>query len=148
MADSIQLARITLPKLPEVADAILRFGKTHSDSRVFAFNGEMGTGKTTLIKEICLYLGSHDNFSSPSYSIVNEYALPGCDEKIYHIDLYRLKTVEEAIAIGIEEYLDSGQYCFIEWPALVESILPAKTVFVEIIAENNDRKIAIFMGKV
>ena len=106
----------------------------------------MGTGKTTLIKEICRQLGSTDNFSSPTYSIVNEYLIGGSNQKIYHIDLYRLKNIEEALAIGIEEYISGDSYCFIEWPGLIEQLLPPNTVKVDIKFENNMREISIFMG--
>ena len=145
MSYRIQLEHITVEQLPAAASAILSYAESHSDVKVFAFNWQMGAGKTTLIKELCQQLGSHDNFSSPSYSIVNEYTIEGSNQKIYHIDLYRLKSIEEAIAIGIEEYLNSENYCFIEWPGLIEPILSAETVSIAIEGAENERKIAIFM---
>lgn len=108
-------------------EASSRILKTCKNAKVFAFYGEMGTGKTTLIKALCRQLGSHDSLSSPSFSIVNEYR----DSKgnpIYHMDLYRLKSLEEAEEIGIEEYLYSGRYCFIEWPKILEPILPEDAI--------------------
>lgn len=118
-------------KLPEAAKKLLEFS---GGIKVFAFNGEMGSGKTTFIKELSKILGSKDNFSSPTYSIVNEYVSPV--GKIYHFDLYRLKSVEELMDIGFEEYLCSGHYCFIEWPLIGETLL-IKPYMIIIINDNN-----------
>ena len=93
-----------------------------NDQNVWVFYGEMGAGKTTLIKEICLELGVTSAMTSPTFSIVNQYE--GRDT-IYHFDCYRLKNEEEAYDIGIEEYLDSGKLCLIEWPERISSLLPA-----------------------
>ena len=112
---------------------------------MFAWYAQMGAGKTTLIKEICRQLGSSDHFSSPTYSIVNEYRISE-QTKIYHIDLYRLKDVEEALSIGIEDYLYSNYYCFVEWPELVEHLLPEDTVKVTINSDGNIRNVSIFIG--
>lgn len=84
------------------------------DRKIWLLSGDLGAGKTTLVKAIMNYLGSEDMVTSPTFSLVNEYLYEG--GKAYHIDLYRLKSQEEAIHIGLEEYLDSGHYCFIEWP--------------------------------
>jgi len=124
-----------LDDLSKVAKTLL--GK--SKCRIFLFEGEMGAGKTTLIKELCKVLGSHDHFSSPTFSIVNEYKMPG--GKIYHFDLYRVRAYEELLDIGIEEYLDSGQYCFVEWPALVENLIESEFVKVELRVEGEKRRI-------
>ena len=132
-----------IDRLPELAREILQFTGT---KRVFAFHGEMGSGKTTIIKQLCRELGSHDNFSSPSYSIVNEYLVEPGEEKIYHIDLYRLKTLDEALTIGIEDYISGRNYCFIEWPELIEQLLPEDVVNVSIKHEADMREISIFMG--
>jgi tRNA threonylcarbamoyladenosine biosynthesis protein TsaE len=97
----------------------------------FAFYGEVGRGKTTMIKAICRLLGSKDDFSSPTYALVNEYDLPPGKEKekIYHIDLYRLKSPEEALDIDIESYFyDENAFVFVEWPEMLESIFPPKAV--------------------
>ena len=133
----------TTKEIPALCKAILAFAEGR---KVFAFNGEMGSGKTTIIKQLCAQLGSQDNFSSPSYSIVNEYLVKGSGNKIYHIDLYRLKDLEEALAIGIEDYIDGDSYCFIEWPELVEKLLPQNVLNVSITHEDDMRKISIFMG--
>jgi tRNA threonylcarbamoyladenosine biosynthesis protein TsaE len=114
--------------------------------KIFLFNGEIGAGKTTLIKQLCSYLGSIDEISSPTYSIVNEYEYNGPlgNGLIYHLDLYRLNDVEEALHIGIEEYLDSGHYCLIEWPELIEALIDPSAVRIKIdIQPDSDRKISI-----
>jgi len=102
-----------LNELPNVAKEILQH---FSDYHLFLFEGEMGSGKTTLIKELCKQLGSTNNFSSPSYSIVNEYKTP--HTTIFHFDLYRLKRVEELMDIGFEDYLSKNAIIFIEWPQI------------------------------
>mgnify|MGYP000574236044 CR=1 FL=1 len=128
-------------ELPTLCKNILAF---ITDQKIIALYAEMGSGKTTLVKEICRQLGSTDHFSSPTYSLVNEYVRPN-GNKIYHIDLYRLNIIEEAYQIGIEEYLNSGNYCFIEWPELIETILPYKVVKIAINVTDNIRNVSIFM---
>ncbi len=114
--------------LPEAAMALL---KCFPHRRVFAFYGSMGAGKTTFIKSLCETLGSFDDFSSPTYGLVNEYNAG--NKRIYHMDLYRLNDVEEALQIGMEDYLaDANGYCFIEWPQLIETLLPDDVVKVHI----------------
>lgn len=105
--------------------------------KVFLFNGEMGAGKTTFIKSLCLYLGVTDSMSSPTYSIVNEYHTSPSG-KIYHFDLYRLKNERELFDIGFEEYIDSGFYNFIEWPELGMTFI-ANHIKVNIEMEGNIR---------
>ena len=103
----------------------------------------MGAGKTTIIKAICEVLGAKDVVTSPTFTIVNEYrTLLG--ESIYHIDFYRIKKTEEVFDFGIEEYLDSGSYCFMEWPGLVEGLLPPFTVNVSITVDDNEQRILKF----
>jgi tRNA threonylcarbamoyladenosine biosynthesis protein TsaE len=139
----LELKNVLQEELADVAKEILAFT---DDRKIFAFNAEMGAGKTTLIKALCTQLGSHDNFSSPSYSIVNEYMVSSSERsKIYHIDLYRLKDTQEALAIGIEEYLNSGNYCFIEWPELIEPYLPDDRVKIIIEGNENVRNVSIFI---
>jgi len=111
---------------PDIARLILDGYSTH---RVFAFHGDLGAGKTTLIKALCQALGVEDGTSSPSFAIVNEY-LAASGDAVYHFDLYRLKDAGELDAIGFTEYVDSGHYCFIEWPELAEELLPPGTVHV------------------
>ena len=98
----------------------------------------MGVGKTTLIKEMCAALGSHDNVCSPTFAIINEYST-GDDKPIYHFDFYRLKNLDEAYDIGYEEYFYSGDYCFTEWTEKIEALLPERYVRVEITESNGVR---------
>lgn len=98
--------------------------------RLICFNGEMGAGKTTLIKAICKLLGSDDVVTSPTFGIVNEYAAE--QGVIYHFDAYRLNSEEEAYDFGIEEYLDSGDWCLIEWPEKIENLLPSKSEILSV----------------
>lgn len=109
----------TQQQLPEVAKAIL---ETYPNERVFGFYGEMGTGKTTLIKEICRQLGVQDITSSPTFAIINEYWTDN-GNPLYHFDFYRIDEPADATRIGFEDYLYSGCYCFIEWTEKVEEIL-------------------------
>lgn len=114
--------------LKTVAEAIL---KAYPQDRVFGFYGEMGTGKTTLIKQMCNVLGVTDITSSPTFAIVNEYWTEN-DQPIYHFDFYRIDEPADASRIGFEEYLYSGSYCFIEWTEKVEEILQDDFVKVTI----------------
>jgi tRNA threonylcarbamoyladenosine biosynthesis protein TsaE len=116
----------------------LNFGK-----KIFAFFGSMGAGKTTIIKAICEALGVKDIVTSPTFTIVNEY-LTYSGVSIYHIDFYRIKKTEEVFDFGIEEYFGSGSYCFMEWPEMVEGILPPETVNVIITVDDNDQRILKF----
>ena len=113
--------------------------------RVFAFEGQMGAGKTTFIKHLCEQMGTSDVVNSPTFAIVNVYdvKLPQPGE-VYHFDCYRLKDIREAMDFGAEEYLYSGNSCFIEWPKLIESLLPEDTVYIRITPlENGDRELKI-----
>ena len=109
-----------------------------SKKHVFCFEGPMGVGKTTLIKQICEEMNVVDYVNSPTFSIVNVYETQDRQE-IYHIDLYRLKNMQEAMDIGIEDYLYSNQYCFIEWPNLIKDILPEDSVFWRLEEEDGKR---------
>ncbi len=105
--------------------------ETFPDSRIFAIYGSMGAGKTTFIKAICHELGVADIVQSPTFSIINEYqTVKG--ESIFHFDFYRIRNTSEVFDIGYEDYLYSGSYCFIEWPELIDSLLPENTVHVRI----------------
>ncbi len=113
--------------------------------RVFAFDGQMGAGKTTFIKKLVEEMGSMDVVNSPTFAIVNVYDVeqPYRGE-VYHFDCYRLKDIREAMDFGAEEYLYSGNYCFIEWPEKIEPLLPDDTVWVKIVPqENGDRLLTI-----
>jgi len=128
----------TISDLPVTAEQLLgSFG----NYRIFAFSGEMGVGKTTFIKEICRKLGSSDLVNSPTYALANEYK---GETVIYHLDLYRLKNLEEALDIGILDYLNSGAYCLIEWPEIIEPLLDNSCVWVQLEKdEQNYRTITI-----
>lgn len=110
-------------------------------NKIFLLEGPMGAGKTTLIKEMSKALGSEDNFSSPTFSIVNDYSFPG--GKIHHFDLYRIKNEEELFDIGFEEYIHSGNYCFIEWPQLSLDFLKKDYLSVNITVEKDKRTIQV-----
>lgn len=119
-----------------------------TESTVFAFDGPMGAGKTTFIRQLCADLGSEDIVNSPTFAIVNVYDYPtdGGKREIYHFDCYRIKDVREALDFGAEEYLYSGEYCFIEWPENIEQILPENTVWVKIVPqENGDRQLRLML---
>lgn len=115
-------------ELPEVAKKLLQ---AYPNERIFGFYGEMGAGKTTLIKEICKVLGVKNITSSPSFAIVNEY-ISANNEPVYHFDFYRIEKLDDAYQIGFEDYLNSDYYCFIEWTEKVEPILKGDFVKVEI----------------
>jgi tRNA threonylcarbamoyladenosine biosynthesis protein TsaE len=118
--------------LPAVAKKCL---KAAGNYRVWLFYGEMGAGKTTFIKALGEQLEVIDTMSSPTFSIVNEYATRQ-QQRIFHFDFYRLKNELEAYDIGTEEYLDSGNYCFIEWPEKISGLIPPQYVEVKITLEN------------
>jgi len=123
------LATLTLRKpadAPEIARVILQ---GYPEARVLAFHGDLGAGKTTLIKALGQELGVAGAMSSPTFALVNEYR-SGAGDPVYHFDLYRLKDAAELDAIGFSEYVDSGNYCFIEWPQLAEELLPPGTLHV------------------
>lgn len=112
------------------------------NNKIFAFYGSMGAGKTTIIKAICETLGSIDIVSSPTFTLVNEYKTSS-GEALYHIDFYRIKKQEEVYDFGIEEYLTGDSYCFMEWPELVEGILPPETVKVKITVDENEQRLLL-----
>jgi tRNA threonylcarbamoyladenosine biosynthesis protein TsaE len=125
--------------LRSAASAILEYV---ANNRIFLFYGDMGAGKTRLIKALCATLGSTDVVSSPTFSIVNEYI--GASDKIYHFDFYRLKNQAEALDLGYEEYFYSGAYCFIEWPEKIPDLLPAHYVRVDVkVLNDGSRQIMI-----
>ena len=115
----VQLTIPSISNLPQAAQSIIEHA---GNNRIFLFYGDMGAGKTTLIKELCKALGTTDNISSPTFSIVNEYHT--AKDKIYHFDFYRLKDQTEALDMGYEEYFYAGAWCFIEWPEKIPDLLP------------------------
>ena len=128
--------RIICPAEPDLKPAAKQLLAAYPDARVFAFFGSMGAGKTTFIKTICHELGVTDIVQSPTFSIINEYKTEAGDS-IYHFDFYRIRNITEVFDIGYEDYLYSGNYCFLEWPELIESLLPAGTVRVNISGDDD-----------
>ncbi len=116
----------------------------HPEARVYAFDGQMGAGKTTFIKQLCEQMGSTDVVNSPTFAIVNVYDVdrPYRGE-VYHFDCYRLKDIREAMDFGAEEYLYSGNYCLIEWPEIIEPLLPDSTVYIKITPQANGDRLLI-----
>ena len=129
-------------EIPAVARQLL---ERYPDTRVFAFHGEMGVGKTTLIKALCRELGSIDSLSSPTFSIVNEYQTSE-GAPIYHVDLYRVNTLQEALDLGLTEYLDSGHYCFVEWPQIAEELMPNEAMLLDLILKPDQTRNLIIKG--
>lgn len=122
-----------LANIEALPSAAREFVSLMGDETVYTFTGDMGAGKTTFIAALCAALGvDPEEANSPSFAIANEYRSETTAELIYHFDLYRIESLEEALEIGFEDYLDSGALCLVEWPAVVEDILPDDTVAVEI----------------
>ena len=126
------MKKIQITSLEAIADATREFVEAMGDYTVFAFYGKMGAGKTTFIKAVCEELGVTDVINSPTFAIVNEYRSETAGELIYHFDFYRIKKIEEVYDMGYEDYFYSGALCFIEWPELIEDLLPGNTVNVYI----------------
>lgn len=123
---------IKITSLDTIHEAAKQFIAAMGDNTVFAFYGKMGAGKTTFIKAVCEELGVTDVINSPTFAIINEYRSDSTGELIYHFDFYRINKVEEAFDFGYEDYFYSGALCFIEWPELVEELLPTDAVKVTI----------------
>ena len=128
---------IKISNLDNINEAARRFIDNMGDARVFAFYGKMGVGKTTFIKAVCEQLGVDDVITSPTFAIVNEYTSATSGETVYHFDFYRIKKLDEVYDMGYEEYFYGGGLCFIEWPELIESLLPEDAVKVTI-SESED----------
>ena len=128
---------ITIKDLDHIEEAAREFIGQMGDDTVFAFYGKMGAGKTTFIKALCKLLGVEDEVNSPTFAIINEYRSETTAELIYHCDFYRIKKLEEVYDLGYEDYFYSGALCFIEWPELVEELLPLDAKKVTI-TENAD----------
>lgn len=124
---------IVIKSLDALPEAAREFINSLGDRTVVTFKGEMGAGKTTFINEMCRLLGVEtDSTSSPTFALVNEYRSDTTAELIYHFDLYRLESLDEAIDMGVEDYLDCGALCLIEWPDVIDPILPADVVEAEL----------------
>jgi len=126
------MTTIRINTLDQIEEAAREFVEQMGDNTVFAFYGKMGAGKTTFIKAVCTLLGVTDNITSPTFAIVNEYRSDIAGELIYHFDFYRIKKLEEVYDLGYEDYFYSGAVCFIEWPELIEELLPGNTIKVTI----------------
>jgi len=122
-------------ELNSIANQLL---KVHTNARIFAFYGKMGSGKTTFIKSICEQLKVIDTAISPSFGIINEYKTIN-DQLVYHFDFYRIKNISEFLDLGCEEYFYSGAYCFVEWPEKITDFLPPDSITVSIEEKNGKR---------
>ncbi len=138
---------ITINGIEDYPQAAREFVRLLDRGRIFAFYGKMGSGKTTFIKSICEELGVEDSINSPTFAIVNEYEDRN-QNTIYHFDFYRIKSIEEVYNMGYEEYLYGDAICFMEWPELIEELLPEETVkvFVEE-TEGGARSVKIMLAE-
>ena len=136
--------KISIDNLDNIHEAAKIFINAIGDNTVFVFYGKMGAGKTTFIKAVCEELGVTDVINSPTFAIVNEYRSDTTGELIYHFDFYRIKKIEEVYDMGYEDYFYSGALCFIEWPELVEDLLPGNTVKVTIEEQENGSRTLSF----
>lgn len=133
--------KIEIQSLEQIREAAREFINSMGDKTVFALYGKMGAGKTTFIKAVCEVLGVQDVINSPTFAIVNEYRSDETGELIYHFDFYRIKKLEEVYDMGYEDYFYSGALCFIEWPELVEDLLPGDAVKVTIEEQENGSRV-------
>ena len=132
----------SLEEIGAVAEEFVRLAM--QEDTVFAFNGQMGAGKTTFIKALCEALGVSETVTSPTFAIVNEYRADETGELIYHFDFYRIKKLDEAYDMGCEDYFYSGAVCFIEWPELIEELLPGNTVWVDIRVNDDESRTIVW----
>ena len=130
---------IRIDSIDTIREAAREFINNMGEAHVFAFYGKMGAGKTTFVKAICEELGVKDVITSPTFAIINEYEADG--EPLYHFDFYRIKKLEEVYDMGYEDYFYSGALCFIEWPELIEEILPDDAVRVSITEQEDGSRL-------
>jgi tRNA threonylcarbamoyladenosine biosynthesis protein TsaE len=135
---------IRIDSLENIRAAAREFIENMGESRVFAFYGKMGAGKTTFVKAICEELGVEDVITSPTFAIINEYTIDTPHSTIFHFDFYRIKKLEEVYDMGYEDYFYSGALCFIEWPELIEEILPDDAVRVSITEQADGSRLVQF----
>ncbi|MBO6187762.1 MAG: tRNA (adenosine(37)-N6)-threonylcarbamoyltransferase complex ATPase subunit type 1 TsaE [Prevotella sp.] len=136
------MKQIVINDINSIREAARTFITEMGERKVYAFYGKMGAGKTTFIKAVCEELGVADVITSPTFAIVNEYT--GGSKAIYHFDFYRIKKLEEVYDMGYEDYFYSGSLCFIEWPELIEDILPADAVRVSISEQEDGSRLVSF----
>lgn len=136
--------QITIKSLGEIQEAARQFIHSMGPGKVFAFYGKMGAGKTTFIKAICEELGVKDVITSPTFAIVNEYTTEPDGKSIFHFDFYRIKKLEEVYDMGYEDYFYSGALCFLEWPELIDDLLPEDAVKVTIKANDDGTRTVDF----
>lgn len=136
--------KIEINSLDAIHDAAKEFIRHLGQHKVFAFYGKMGAGKTTFIKAVCRELGVNDVITSPTFAIVNEYQSVTTGESIFHFDFYRIKKIEEVYDMGYEDYFYSGSLCFLEWPELIEDLLPEDAVKVTIEEQADGRRAVTF----
>ena len=134
---------IKIQDIDHIREAAREFISHIGQARVFAFYGKMGAGKTTFVKAVCEELGVEDVITSPTFAIINEYGLPDGDS-LYHFDFYRIKKLEEVYDMGYEDYFYSGSLCFIEWPELIEDVLPDDAVRVSIEEQADGSRQVVF----
>lgn len=139
------MTEIEIKTLGELPKAARRLINMLGDRTVVAFHGEMGAGKTTFINEMCRQLGVEtDSTASPTFALINEYRSDTTAELIYHFDLYRVENLDEALDMGVEDYLDCGALCLIEWPDVIDAVLPSDTVDVDItVNSDGTRKLTV-----
>ncbi len=136
--------KITISSLEKINEAAQQFIENMGDGKVFAFYGKMGAGKTTFIKAICEELAVDDVITSPTFAIVNEYTSNKLGEPVYHFDFYRIKKIEEVYDMGYEDYFYSGHLCFLEWPELIEDLLPEDATKVTITEQEDGSRVVEF----
>ena len=135
---------IKINSLADINEAAKQFIENMGDGKVFAFYGKMGAGKTTFIKAICEELGVDDVITSPTFAIVNEYQSATTGDSIYHFDFYRIKKLEEVYDMGYEDYFYSGSLCLLEWPELIDDLLPEDATKVTIEATDDGGRVVKF----
>jgi len=132
--------KIVITDKSRLRDAARHFLRETADKRIFAFYGQMGSGKTTFIRALCHEMDVADTVTSPTFTLINEYRRPG-NLPVYHFDFYRIKKISEVLDFGIEEYFDSASPCFMEWPELIEPLLPAETLRLSITVTGDGSRI-------